>query len=574
VDNEPPGSAVEPLPAESRSAFLVRWSGQDNPGGSGIVGFDIYYSENNGPFQRWLNATTANSAVFQGSVGKRYAFYSVAVDAAGNREPPPAAPQAQTLVALENRPPVFAPQTNVLIWEGQTFSLVASASDPDGDAVTYQLGAGAPPGLVLNSVSGQMTWITAEPHGPSTNNIVLLARDSGTPSLTATQTFAIIVLESNTPPVLAPIANYTVEEGTLLSITNAASDADLPAQKLTFSLGEDAPVGAEINPTNGLFMWRPAEFQGGTNYTLTVRVTDDASPPLSATQTFVVTVVDTLPDFRLHLGSVAVRTNESGAVALTLDSNAELLRVLLEFQLGGDRLTNLHLTNIAAEIRAHSLVSLGSNRFRARFEPRFGAVLQGQYPLADLAFDVLPGEQSAVVVLRGESLTGLQADERTATGEAGLGRVFVVGREPILDLGQTNDQIALTLYALPGRTYAIERATSLGANSLWYFERAVLPSGGLQTPLPPRRAGAPSEFFRARIVPEDPSRLSIRLEGGQVVLEWSLDCAGCVLLQSPSVGPNAVWTPAGTQPQIVNGRYRLTLPLTAQPQFLRLIPHP
>jgi hypothetical protein len=574
VDNEPPSSTIEPLPAESRSAFLVRWSGQDNPGGSGVASFDIYYSEDGGPFRRWLNATTANSAVFQGALGKTYAFYSVAVDQSGNRESPPPAPQAQTTVVLENRPPVFSPQTNVIIWEGQTLSLVASASDPDGDAVTYQLAPGAPPGLVLNGVSGQMTWITAEPQGPSTNNIVLLARDSGTPSLTATQSFAIIVLESNTPPVLAPIANYTVEEGALLSISNTASDADLPAQKLTFSLGDDAPVGAEINPTNGLFTWQPAEFQGGTNYVLAVIVTDDGTPGLSATQTFVVTVVDTLPDFRLHLGSAAIRTNESGRVPLILDSEAELLRVLLEFQLNGDRLTNLHLTNVATEIRAHNLVSLGSNRFRAHFEPRFGMVLQGQYPLADLAFDAVPGEHSAVVVLRGESLTGLQADERTATGQAGLGRVFIVGREPILDLGQTNDQVALTLYALPGYTYAIERATGLGAGSPWYFERVVTPSDGLQTPLPPRRAGAPAEFFRARIVPEDPSRLSIRVEGGQAVLEWSLDCAGCVLLESPSVGPGAVWTPAGTQPQIVNGRYRVTLPLNAQQRFLRLVPQP
>jgi hypothetical protein len=46
------------------------------------------------------------------------------------------------------------------------------------------------------------------------------------------------------------------------------------------------------------------------------------------------------------------------------------------------------------------------------------------------------------------------------------------------------------------------------------------------------------------------------------------------LVQSPSVGPGALWTPAGVQPEVVNGRYRVTLPVTAQQRFLRLVPHP
>ena len=68
--------------------------------------------------------------------------------------------------------------------------------------------------------------------------------------------------------------------------------------------------------------------------------------------------------------------------------------------------------------------------------------------------------------------------------------------------------------------------------------------------------------------------LSIRLEANQAVIEWSLDCVGCVLLQSPSIGPDAAWTPNGTQPQVVNGRYRVLVPVAAQPKFLRLIPPP
>jgi hypothetical protein len=555
ADSLPPVSSVSALPDASHAAFLVQWAGQDNPGGSGIGSYDVYYSENGGPFVRWLTATPGNGSVFQGALGKTYAFYSVAVDRAGNREAAPAAPQAQTTVTLENRAPVFAPRPDVTIWEGETLALDGNATDPDGDAITYQLGAGAPPGASLNPASGQLTWLTAEAHGPGTNQFMILARDSGLPSLTATQSFKVIVLESNLPPVLAPIASVTVAEGRVLSLTNTATDADLPAQRLTFSLGAGAPAGAVVNATNGIFNWRPSEFQGGTNYTLSVLVTDNGAPSLGATQSFTVAVLDTRADFLLQPGTTAVISNGVGSVALQLDSGATLEQVTLTFATTGSRLTDLYLTNLAAQVGAADLVPLGGGRYRATFNSRPGEWLQGNFPLARLG-----------------SLTGLRVDGLTATGQGGEGRIFIVGREPMLDIHRLGTQVGLTLYALPGLPWQVERRDALGTPGAWSLLAAITPTA-LHTDLPPRPAGAPAEFFRARDG-ADPALLSIRREGGQVVLEWSLDCAGCVLLQSPSVGADAIWTPTASQPQTVNGRYRVTLPVGAQPLFLRLRPPP
>ncbi len=66
------------------------------------------------------------------------------------------------------------------------------------------------------------------------------------------------------------------------------------------------------------------------------------------------------------------------------------------------------------------------------------------------------------------------------------------------------------------------------------------------------------------------TELTIRIEGNEVILEWPLDCAGCQLEESATVGPGAVWTPSGAQPQPVNGRYRVALPIGASPHFYRL----
>jgi len=91
----------------------------------------------------------------------------------------------------------------------------------------------------------------------------------------------------NTPPVLAPISNRALVLGQNLSFTASATDNDQPPQTLTYSLGSGAPFGASINPSTGQFTWTPGLPR--TNV-ISVIVTDNGTPSLSATQTFTVTI--------------------------------------------------------------------------------------------------------------------------------------------------------------------------------------------------------------------------------------------------------------------------------------------
>ncbi len=100
--------------------------------------------------------------------------------------------------------------------------------------------------------------------------------------------FDLTVLPSNTPPVLAAITNRTLIAGQTLAITNTATDIDLPAQLLTFSLLTNPP-GATIT-TNGLLNWRPTIAQGKSTNPFSVKVADNGSPAMSATQAFTVIV--------------------------------------------------------------------------------------------------------------------------------------------------------------------------------------------------------------------------------------------------------------------------------------------
>jgi hypothetical protein len=126
VDNTPPGSSVSPLPVyETSGNFTVAWSGADDANGSGIASYDVYVSDNGGPYTLFQSHTAATSATFSGQDGHSYAFYSIATDNAGNVEQTPAVADATTLIDLTAPTSAITPVSPVqqstsvaLAWSG------------------------------------------------------------------------------------------------------------------------------------------------------------------------------------------------------------------------------------------------------------------------------------------------------------------------------------------------------------------------------------------------------------------------------------------------------------------------
>ena len=98
-----------------------------------------------------------------------------------------------------------------------------------------------------------------------------------------TEEITVTVTEVNVAPVLGAIGPRSVAELSLLTFTATATDADLPAQPLTFTLTGTVPTGASIT-TAGVFTWTPTEAQGPTDYTFTVQVCDNATTPACDTE--------------------------------------------------------------------------------------------------------------------------------------------------------------------------------------------------------------------------------------------------------------------------------------------------
>src|SRR5262249_34499188 len=107
----------------------------------------------------------------------------------------------------------------------------------------------------------------------------------------AEQTFTVTVADQNSAPVLDPISDRLIAEGSALTFTATATDSDVPANTLTFSL-VGAPAGAAIDPATGAFTGRRGEARGPEPYPLRVRGPEDGNPPLFGEQSLTVIVTE------------------------------------------------------------------------------------------------------------------------------------------------------------------------------------------------------------------------------------------------------------------------------------------
>jgi RHS repeat-associated protein len=226
IDATPPTSTVAALPASSTgSNFSVSWSGSDGAG-PGIAIYNVYVSDNGGPFTLWQSASTATSAVFAGQVGHTYGFYSVATDNVGLVQPTPSAAQAITLdVAPAPAVVQFAASqfsANVTAGAGQitisrngnlAASLTAVLSSPGG----HEVAAFTETVTISPNVTSQVVSIPIANDGKpgeSDVKIPLSLSSPGSGASLGAQTAASLVIHDNNP-LPAPVIVESLKAETI-----------------------------------------------------------------------------------------------------------------------------------------------------------------------------------------------------------------------------------------------------------------------------------------------------------------------------------------------------------------------
>ncbi|MGA9042380.1 MAG: hypothetical protein WB421_17735, partial [Terriglobales bacterium] len=147
----------------------------------------------------------------------------------------------------------------------------------------------SPDGITWTEVDNPMTI----PMAPTVYvGLAVCAHNAGVLCTAVFDNVYISSIINNTAPVLAPIANQTVNVGQTVALTATATDTDSPPQTLTFSLlsGPTNATLVQMNNTNATFNWRPGVTSANSVNPVTLNVTDNGSPSLSATRSFTITV--------------------------------------------------------------------------------------------------------------------------------------------------------------------------------------------------------------------------------------------------------------------------------------------
>jgi len=258
-------------------------------------------------------------------------------------------------------------------------------------------------------------------------------------------------------PIIAPITNQTIRPDTALAFNVEASDPN--ADQLTFSLDADAPAGAQINPTNGCFFWFASLAQASSTNSITVRITENSSPFLSSTATFVVIVEDYL---KLTIGSTNLISGQTASVPFTLSSSDGVTNVIFTVQVSDTILTNASIVATAPEVGSASVTDLGASLLVA-IQASPGQVFQGTEQLAQLIFGAVSNPPSAFVPLPVGTSSAAKPDGTAYINYiTQSGTVIVVQNIPVLTAAVgTGLQRSLTSYGLIGANYQLQYTTNL-----------------------------------------------------------------------------------------------------------------
>ena len=269
----------------------------------------------------FINASTGQFTWLPGEA-EGPGTYTITVIATDNGTPAASDSVSFTVeVAEGNRVPVLAPNTAQVVDEGQPLNVVLAATDPDVPAqnLSYGLGADAPAGVSVDSATGLLSWTPSEEQGPGSYSIAVEVSDDGVPPLIATGSVSVEVGEVNTAPVLTTIEDQTFAEGESLNLTAIATDADLPANGLTFSLGAGESAGMAIDSSTGVLSWTPDKTQSGATYDATVIVTDDGNLQDEKSFVVVVTAVNDAPTIGAISNQSTLDGVAVGPIAFTVD---------------------------------------------------------------------------------------------------------------------------------------------------------------------------------------------------------------------------------------------------------------
>jgi hypothetical protein len=369
--------------------------------------------------------------------------------------------------------PTLAPQT---VNELTLLMVTNTATDANVHATVGYALLNPPTGAVI-SPNGVITWTPGQAQSPGTYTVTTVAtgtnnRDQIHPQLSATNSFTVTVEEVNTAPTLPVIATQTVNELTLLTVTNTAGESNVHATNLTYFL-LNPPAGAAIS-TNGIITWTPGQAQSpGTNTITTLVVNDDPYDPadtqLAAVNSFTVIVKE---------------VNAAPVLPVIATQTVTALSTLTVTNTATD--TNIHATVTYALVSPPAGMTISSNGI-ITWMPTLA-----QAPGTNTITTIATGTDLLAATNPQLSVTNVfQVVVKVSGGGGGIPPALLVN-------GYANGSFAFSFKTTPGTGYTVEYSTTLTA---WTVVQTYVGNGSTITFTDPGAGGNPARFYRVLLAP-------------------------------------------------------------------------
>src|ERR1017187_10535159 len=204
-----------------------------------------------------------------------------------------------------------------------------------------------------------------------------------------------------------------------------------------------------------------------------------------------------VPPVVFAIGSTNALGDEANQVPFTLQTVLDLTNLSLTVQTDDSHLHILGVTPSSPEVVSMVLGTANSNGLPIAFTLNPAAIPTTNHVLAWLNFQGITNLDSAIVPLTITHFSTTRSSGQVVPAATANGQVILIVSKPILVVSG-KPQFGITLYGLPGATYAIETTTNL-ASPGWHELERLLESGRVLT-LTGLTNNAAQQFYRTEQV--------------------------------------------------------------------------
>ena len=204
-----------------------------------------------------------------------------------------------------------------------------------------------------------------------------------------------------------------------------------------------------------------------------------------------------VPPVAFSIGSTNALKDVPNQVPFTFQTILDLTNLSLTLQTDDSRLQILGVTSVSPEVISTTLGTVISNNHPIAFTLNPATIPTTNHVFAYLNFQGITNLESAIVPLTINNFAANRASGQFAPGATSDGQVILIVNQPILFV-TNKPQFGITMYGVPGATYAVESTTNL-APADWHELERLLETGPFLV-IPGLTNKASQQFYRTERV--------------------------------------------------------------------------